>query len=207
MKLLHRDICASGRGAAKHLCAFPPLSVEAAGWLILNQLLLSFTRQVHLLWIKMPSLYAPSQILSSRKQESEPSDTTSATTADDQQKGNLSPCEDAEDASSYSRHMESFLLGINYGLFSRDRTAFCCYLKLNITHYLIWFKHRHISNLDVCFCEWTRTSPQISRDKKRIKESSWAPKYLDWDSSFGATGTTIILNTLKVIKESRLKYL
>lgn len=56
---------------------------------------LSSALQVRLLWIKMPSLYALSQILSSRKQESEPSDTTSATTADDQQEGNLSPCKDA----------------------------------------------------------------------------------------------------------------
>lgn len=94
----------------------------------------SSTCQVHLLWIKMPSLYAPSQILYSRKQESEPSDTTSATTADDQQKGNLSPCEDAEDLPSYSRHMESFSLSINYGLFSGDGTASCCYLTLNITY-------------------------------------------------------------------------
>lgn len=122
------------RGCGASFCSSNPVNGGLQGGWSWTSCCFSSTRQVHLLWIKMPSSYSPSQILSSGKQESEPSDTTSATTADDQLKGNLSPCEDVEDLPSFSRHMESFSLSINYGLFSGDRTASCCYLALDITH-------------------------------------------------------------------------
>lgn len=96
------------RSCRASFCSSAPVSGDLQGGWSWTSCCFSSTRQVHLLRIKMPSLYAASQILSSGKQEPEPSDTTSATTADDQQKGKLSLCEDAEDSPSFSRHMEFF---------------------------------------------------------------------------------------------------